>query len=205
MDINIDHIIDYKNVMLLKCDKRQIILSHTASSIEDFMIKIKNRYNGKYDKVPTYIISLGGVVYEMFKPQYYTKFMGDPSIDKHSISIMLENRGWLYYNENDGYYYDWKSHKFLEAGVVEKEWRGKKCWSPYSDIQYDKLTNLIEELCSTFNIEKAFVGDNTLIEKPKKFRGIISRCNYIKSYYDLSPAFDFTKLNESINRLNIKN
>ena len=199
MEINRDYAVDVKNVMLVKHKKKQIILAHTSSTLEEFFNKLKTRCNGKYDKIPTYVISLEGVVYELFDPNFNVNFMEDESIDKISISIVLENQGWLTKDPFEPNYYDWKSNAYNE-GVIEKSWRNKKYWASYGDEQMINLVELIGVLGSEFNISKDFVGDNTSIHKPKTFKGIINRSNYTKNYYDLSPAFDFNKFNELIQK-----
>ena len=51
-----------------------------------------------------------------------------------------------------------------------------------------------------YNIIKDFIGNNIVINKPNTYRGVLNRSNYSKNYYDLSPAMDFKKLNELINK-----
>lgn len=200
MEINEEHIIDHKNVGLIKHKKKQIILGHTASTLEEFFTKIKTRSNGKYDKIPSYVIGLDGTIYQLFNPQYTSNFMEDETIDRISISVVLENQGWLTKDPFEPNYFDWKSHPYHEY-VIDKQWRNKKYWAAYGGEQMVSLVDLIKYLSEKFNISKDFVGDNTSIHKPKTFKGIINRSNYTKNYYDLSPAFDFEKFNELISKI----
>ena len=49
-----------------------------------------------------------------------------------------------------------------------------------------------------FKIEKKFVGQNVRVPGVEKFEGIVSRSNYSEYFTDLSPAFNFKKLEELI-------
>ena len=54
----IDEIIKYGNFKSDKKNKNktQIILTNTSRNINDFLQSLKYRYNGKYDKIPNYIV-----------------------------------------------------------------------------------------------------------------------------------------------------
>lgn len=195
---------DPKRIVPTKTKKRQIILGHTGSSLDDFIAKITNRFNGKYDRLPAYLIALDGTVYELYDPNFYSHFMEDETVDKWAIPVVLENVGWVTQDPRDNIHYDWKGHEYVEAPVHYKEWRGKKFWAAYTNPQSDRLIELIDHLCDEHKIPKAFVGDNVTMHKPKTFRGVITRSSYDKKHYDLSPAMDFEELNERINELNTK-
>lgn len=195
MIFNTDHTIDYNNIILSKHKKKQIILAHTSSTIDDYLVKVKTRFNGKYNKIPAYVIGLDGVIYELFSPQYQSTFMEDESVDKMSISVVLENVGWLIKGEGS-LLYDWKGQIYT-GNYCNVDWRQKKIWALYGDEQMVSLIQLISNLSEKFNISKDFVGDNTIISKPKTFKGVLNRSNYSKIHYDLSPAFDFNQLNNN--------
>ena len=38
--------------------KKQIILSHTSRDVKNYLMSLKYRYNGKYDKIPNYVTLL---------------------------------------------------------------------------------------------------------------------------------------------------
>lgn len=198
MEINKSVQVDEQVVDKTVSKKKQIILAHTGCNLEDYLVKITTRYNKKYDRVPAYVIAQDGTVYEFFNPKYSTKFMEEDSVDKMSIIIVLENVGWLAKDPKENTYCDWKGHEYL-GDVAHKDWRNKKHWATYSDEQMVALLEVIPELCQRFKITKAFVGDNIPIHKPKTFKGVITRSNYDKKFYDLSPAFNFDLLNENLN------
>ena len=45
--------------------KKQIILTHTSRNVSDYILSLKNRYNGKYDKIPHFLIKKDGRVLQM--------------------------------------------------------------------------------------------------------------------------------------------
>jgi hypothetical protein len=62
------------------------------------------------------------------------------------------------------------------------------------------LTELIDYLCLEYSINKNFIGDNVTTHKPINYKGILNRSNFSKNHYDLTPAFNFEKLTEIINK-----
>jgi hypothetical protein len=192
MEINKEYYTEDRNkVVLTKTKKKQIILGHTSSNLSEYVTKIKTRYNGKYNRLPAFIIGVDGVIYQMYDPQYYSRFMQDEAVDKIAIPVMLENVGWVIQDGRDNLWYDWKGHVYEDGMVVQKEWRNKKFWAGYSTAQMDSLVWLINDLCTTQKVPKSFVGDNRAVHKPQTFKGVINKSNYCKDAFDLSPAMDF--------------
>ncbi len=76
-------------------NKKQIILSNTSRNIKDYLQSLKYRYNGKYDKIPNYIVTREGRILQLLDNDDYTKFNRDKKVDENSIIISLENLGWL--------------------------------------------------------------------------------------------------------------
>jgi len=188
----------YKNIKPIESLKSQIILLNTSVPINDYFTGLKLRYNGKYNRIPTYTISLSGEIFNHFNPKYSSNIFNDTIIDRQAITIALENVGWLTHNESENIYYDWKLSQY-NGDIVEKQWRGKKYWATYSDNQFLGLIELLDYLCIEYSINKSFSGNNVMIHKPKIFNGILTRSNFSKDYYDLTPAMDFDKLNNLIN------
>ena len=48
--------------------KKQIVLLHTSRKIIDYLNSIKNRHNGKYDKIPNFVIDKEGKILELLNP-----------------------------------------------------------------------------------------------------------------------------------------
>ena len=62
----------------------------------------------------------------------------------------------------------------------------------------ESLSELIKTTCEEFKIVKEFVGHNVRVSGVEKFKGIVCRSNYSEYFTDLSPAFNFKKLQETI-------
>ena len=75
--------------------KKQIVLTHTSRNVSDYISSLKNRYNGKYDKTPHFIIQKDGRVFQMIDPSFYSNILDSEQQNKTSIVICLENLGWL--------------------------------------------------------------------------------------------------------------
>lgn len=199
MEINKEYYFDTKeHIKKTKSNKKQIILTNTSCTFDEYITKIKTRYNGKYTNIPCFFISNDGVIYQHYRVGAYSDLMSDYGVEKNSIIISLENVGWLHKDTLTGNVVDWKGSTY-SGGFIEKSWRGKKLWSNYKDIQYTKLVELTDYLCLTHGVNREFIGTNIEIENPKKYKGILTRSNYSKNYYDLSPSFDFKKVSELIN------
>lgn len=177
--------------------KKQIVLLNTGCPIDDHLVKIGNRYNKKYTKIPTFTIDKSGLIYQHYDAINYTNIIDNQDFNKQSITVAIENVGWLDYSKITNTFYDWRGIEYA-SNVIEIPWRLKKYWADYSNQQYLALIELINYLCIEYTIDKNFVGNNVIIDKPNKFNGILTRSNFSKNHYDLTPAFDFGKLNELI-------
>jgi len=173
--------------------KKQIVLLNTNCPVDDFLIRISLRYNRKYTKIPTFTIDLTGEIYQHMSPQDSSQIFEQPTQNKVAISIALENIGWLDFHEKTNTYTDWRGNPYY-GDIIQKNWRGKKYWTPYSDDQIAALLDLLDYLCVEYSIDPMFIGHNVLVDDSIKFNGIINRSNFSKNHYDLTPAFDFEKL-----------
>lgn len=173
--------------------KKQIVLLNTNYPVDDFLTKISLRYNKKYTKIPAYTIDLEGNIFQHMNPEDSSQIFENSEQNKASIPIALENIGWLDFHEKTNTYTDWRGQPYF-GDVIQKNWRGKKYWTPYSDTQIGALLDLLDYLCVEYSIEPMFIGHNVLIDNAKNFNGILNRSNFSKNHYDLTPAFDFNKL-----------
>lgn len=190
---------DTEHIQKNRTKKKQIILLNTSCTKDEYFTKIKTRFNGKYNRLPCFFISQDGETHQHFNPVYYSKLMEPQQIEKHSITIAVENVGWLFKDSLNGKMITWSGNEYT-GDFIEVHWRNKKYWATYTDEQYAKLAELVDYLCIEYNIIKDFIGNNIVINKPNSYRGVLNRSNYSKNYYDLSPAMDFKKLNELINK-----
>jgi hypothetical protein len=184
--------------------KKRVIIGNTFSTNMRHCIGWNKRWNGKYTRTAMFTIDINGKVYQHFSPNYYSNFIDNSDINETSISIVLENEGWLMKdlaNENRyinyiGYIYNRKD------SVIEKRWRNQNYWAPYSQEQKESAYKLIKELCKEFEIPLKAIGHNTNFDTVEEYEGILYKSNFEKYYTDVSPAWDCeemkTKIEEQI-------
>ena len=180
---------NFKTEKKLK-EKGQIILCHTSREIGEYLISLKFRNSGKYDKLPHYVITRDGKLLEVLSPNYSSNYLVDKGIKKQHIIVCLENLGWMNKKPLSDTFLNWIGNIYKDK-VYEKKWRDYFLWQPYTDIQVDKTVELCKELCEKFSIPNKFVGHNTKIDGIENFKGIVSRSNFNSRFTDLSPAFPF--------------
>jgi N-acetyl-anhydromuramyl-L-alanine amidase AmpD len=180
---------NFKTEKKLK-EKRQIILSHTSREIGEYLISLKFRNSGKYDKLPHYVMARDGRLLEILSPNYTSNYLIDKDIKKQHIIVCLEKFGWMNKKPLSDTFLNWIGNIYKDK-VYEKKWRDYFLWQPYTDLQVDKTVELCKELCEKFSIPNKFVGHNTKIEGIENFKGIVSRSNFNSRFTDLSPAFPF--------------
>jgi len=184
----IDKKIKLKN--LNKSDKNQIILVHTSRNVGEYLVSLKHRHNGDYNKIPHYVISRKGEIIQLLDNDQNTNFFNDPVYDKKSIVISLENLGWIEKEPLKNHYINWIGNIYKEK-IVDKKWRDYFFWQPYTDIQLDNLAELSKDLSEKMSINLTCIGHNTKTNRMETFNGIFTRSNFDENYTDVSPAFDF--------------
>jgi N-acetyl-anhydromuramyl-L-alanine amidase AmpD len=170
--------------------KKQIILCHTAREVQEYLTSLKCRYNGRYDKIPNYIITRKGEILQLLPDNTYSNYTNNEQVNKNSIIICLENLGWLEKKPLTNYYINWKGSIYNEK-AFEKKWRDFFFWQPYTPIQIEMCAELCKNLTESLNIKKRCVGHNTRFEGVSNYEGIVSKSNYDSSYTDLNPSFNF--------------
>ena len=145
--VNIENYGDFKSVGKNK-KKRQIILTHTSREVEEYLTSLKFRYNGKYDKIPNFLITKDGKVLQLLSEIEYSNYFTNKSINKNSIIISLENLGWLEKKSLTNYYINWKGSIYNEQGY-EKKWRDFYFWQLYTPHQIKMTGELCKHLTET--------------------------------------------------------
>lgn len=182
-------------------EKSKIIIGNTNNVGMNHVYGWKHRLMGDYKKTSTFTINRKGNIYQHFNPLYYSDFLGDKSIDKKSITISLENQGWLIKDILRDKYYDWVGNPYKRrVKVFEKRWRGQSYWDPYTPKQYNATLELIEYLCKEYDIPKKIIGHNTQLDNIQSFDGVTYRSNYYKERIDLTPAWDCKKMKDKIEK-----
>lgn len=187
-------IIKYGNFKPLGKQKKksQIILTHTGRGIENYLASLSFRYNGKFNRIPNYVIGKNGQILQLLNNIEHTNYFKEPNTNRNGIIICLENLGWLEKQPLKNYYVNWIGD--IYKGIpFERKWRDYFFWDKYTNSQYDSLVFLVKTLISDLKIQKEVSGHNTKINGVEMFKGIISRSNLDSNYTDVNPSFDFDK------------
>ena len=173
-------------------NKTQIILTHTSRDVEEYLTSLKYRMNGKFPRIPHYVVAKDGSVIQTLSEEQYSDFFYYSQINEQSIIVSLENLGCLEKVPLKDQYTNWIGN--IYKGVpYEKKWRDYFLWEPYTEAQMLSTAELCIKIVNKHNIEKKSVGHNTLINGIENHGGIVSRSNYNNDFTDVSPAFNFDR------------
>lgn len=171
-------------------DKTQIILTNTCRNVKDFLQSLKYRFNGKYDRIPNYIVTREGHILQLLENDEYSNYNRIPSVDKNSIIVCMENLGWLEKEPLKNSHINWIGDIYNQK-VFNRKWRDYFFWQPYSEEQIILTAKLCVELTKETSIPLKSVEHNTKINGIEKFEGIVTRSNFDSDFTDVSPAFNF--------------
>ena len=175
--------------------KKQIILTHTTRDIEEYLMSLKYRMNGKFQKIPNYIITKSGKIIQTLSDAQYSNYFSQIDYNRNSIIVSFENLGWLERVQLKDYHINWIGN--IYSGVpYERKWRDYFLWDPYTDIQLKTAAELCINLVNKHKIELKCIGHNTKVSGPNKYGGIITRANFDSKYTDVSPSFNFETFNK---------
>jgi N-acetyl-anhydromuramyl-L-alanine amidase AmpD len=175
--------------------KSQIILTHTSRNVENYLASLRYRYNGKFNRIPNYVITNKGKVLQLLENIEHTNYFPEPNVNRNSIIICLENLGWLEKQPLENNYVNWIGDIY-KGKTFDRKWRDYFFWEPYSEIQVSSLVYLCKNLIKEMKLSGSVIEHNTKINGIQKYQGIVTRSNFDTIYTDLSPAFnfeDFTK------------
>jgi len=178
--------------------KTQIILTHTSRNANEYLVGLRYRHYKKYNKLPHYIVTRDGKVLQVMEDEKYSKYFNNPTFDKQSIIICLENLGWLEKQPLKNSHINWIGNIYNEK-VFDKKWRDYFFWHPYTKIQLNKTAELCREIAEKFGIELTCIGHNTKTNRLETFNGIITKSNIDLDSTDVSPAFDFEYFIKKLN------
>lgn len=178
--------------------KKQIVLTHTSRPLLDYVVSLKNRFNGNPIKLPHYLVGRDGKILQISEDLTNSNYTNNLIVNNKSLIICLENLGWLEKVSLKNYHSNWIGNIYKEK-VFDRKWRDYFFWQPYTDIQLEKTAELCKKLCEKHKIELRCIGHNTKVKGVESFLGIINRSNFDDFATDLSPAFDFEKFNKLLN------
>lgn len=177
--------------------KHQIILVNTSRGIYEYLQTLKYRYNGKFKRIPNYIITRSGDVLQLMDSLEYSEYFSNTSTDQNSIIISFENLGWIQREPLTDYYVNWIGDIY-KGEVYEKKWRDYYFWQPYTSKQVDSCAELCNILFKELSIKNNIIGHNTKINYNPKYEGVLTFSNIEKERTDVSPAFNFEELIKKI-------
>jgi len=175
-------------------NKKQIVLTHTSRNLFDYVVSLKNRFGGKPQRLPHYLVGQDGKVIQLLDDDVNGNYFNNITINYKSIVISLENLGWLEKVPLKKYHINWIGNIYKEK-VVDRKWRDYFFWHPYTDIQLEKTAELCNELSKKHKIKLNCIGHNTKVKGSETYLGIITRSNFDENATDISPAFDFERFN----------
>lgn len=183
----------YKNQTV----KTQIVLATSLRKDSYHITRLLHKEFGKTKRWNTYTISRDGTVYQHYPNKYHSDFLGIKEGDKQSISIVIENMGYLFQTQH-GKYINWLNEECPEERVVIKDWLGYNYWEKFNDEQLNSLVLLCKELCEEHGIPKLCIDFHQYHKDITRYRGILFRSNYIEDCSDVHPLFDIAKFNEML-------
>jgi len=187
---NVENLNNVKlNINKRKTKKTQIFLYDTQRRVDDFIMKLKYRNNGKYEDIPHYIITKQGKILKIFDGNYSSKTFG-VKWDNKQIKIALENLGWLNKNTITGILYNWIGDPYRSEPFTKK-WRNHYFWDPYTKEQLNSLVELCKDICVEYSIPYQTVPSQGYLSNVIKFTGIVCKSNFLNIYTDINPSFDF--------------
>lgn len=191
--------------------KRNIVLHHTVSSTAKSAL---TWWGNTEERVATaFLIDKDGTVINTFDPMFWAWHLGlrhqrNGELNRRSIGIEIVNEGPLWKHKDgslrwlqpNGPKYIHPISGPLAPVPNEGQWRMNcQFWAAYTPQQYDALNDLIPTLLTRFNlpgtINKNLDYDKTLAVADNFT--IFTHANVRADKSDLSPAFDFGKLNTS--------
>ena len=217
----ISNIIDYRkkwDYLSYKSEskKKIIFLHHTAGydvfSAEDWLYKLSlKNYREKNSLVGVnyYIGKDGTIIYAIDNEKWaWHSATANVDFESKTISIELDNLGFMRYDDSKKYLIDLYNNKWLikdkhknliyasfrtynfEFIELEKSWRGFNIYHKYSESQINSLILLVDNLIRGFNIERK-ISKNFLPEQAtlnsyvlKDFSGIVNHSQFmgVKTY-----------------------
>lgn len=177
--------------------KTQIVIASSLRIKNYHINRLLHKDYGASKKWNTFSISRDGKVYQHYSDNFHSDFLGIKDVDKRSISIVLENMGFLFKTQDDKYI-NWLNEYCDDEFVVEKKWLGYDYWEKFYDEQIESVALLCKFLCEKHNIPKTCIDFNFYHKEISKFRGIVFRSNYFEDSSDINPLFDIEKFNEML-------
>lgn len=182
------HKIKTSNYHRKKYDKKQIIIDLSLRKNDYHINRFKCKEYGNFTGWSTYTISRNGDIFEHYNPEYYSDFISKKKVDKHAISIIIENMGMLEFNDNK--FVNHLNEKCEDDLIYVKKFMSHKYWEMINDEQLLNLQLLIDYLCKTFNIPNDVIKFQHYNQNSEKFSGVLFRVNYNDEHNGYHPQLE---------------
>lgn len=177
--------------------KEQIVIGTSLRKDSNHIVRLLHKDFGKTKRWNTFTINRDGIIYQHYDPKNYSDFLNIKPVDKQSISIVLENMGYLK-KDKDGNFVNWLNEDCDENLVVEHKWVDLNYWEMFTEKQMKSCVELCNYLCDEFDIKRKVMSINTYHKDTINFKGIVFRSNYIENIADINPTFNKEMLIENI-------
>lgn len=191
------HKIAATNHYKTKTPKTQIVLATSMRKADHHITRLQHKEYGKTKKWNSYTVSRDGMVYRHYDDSYYTDFLDIKVGDKQSVSIVLENMGYLF-RTSDNIYINWLNEVCEKENAVEMKFDGYPYWERITDEQMESVVELCKSICEKHKIPKICVEFNHYHKDISKFRGIVFRANYQEESTDKNPLFNIPNFNQML-------
>ncbi len=180
--------------------KKNIVLHHTVSSTARSAL---TWWATDPRRVATaYVIDKDGTIYEAFPPEYWAHHLGlttsrNTELNRRSVGIEIANEGPLKQMANGTYRWNFGpglDGVLYKGAPVAKAYRGYSFWAPYTDAQYVAVNELLTMLLEKLDLKPTITAHLDFApDAPDKY-SIYTHCNVRRDKSDLSPAFDFSRI-----------
>ena len=179
-----------------KTPKTQIILATSLRKDNYHITRLQHKEYGNTKKWNTFSVTRTGKIYQHYDSDYYSDFIGIKYADKQSISIVIENMGYLFKTFDDNYI-NWLN-EICDKNKVKKKKYIYDYWEKFTVNQMKNVGILCNELCDKYNIPKKLINFPHYHKDISNFEGIVYRSNYDDDSNDYNPLFNKEIFNKNL-------
>ena len=177
--------------------KTQIVIGFSFRKDHNHILRMVNREYGNSKYWNHFTVARDGKIFQHFNPKKHCDFLGIKEADKKLVSIVLENMGFLDFE--NGSYYNWINENCDAENVGVKKYGLFNNWEKFPQEQIDALVELCTNLCTEFNIQNKCIDFDVYNKSIIKFKGICFRSNYFE-VGNVNPLFDLDEFKELLNK-----
>jgi N-acetyl-anhydromuramyl-L-alanine amidase AmpD len=182
-------------------EKKQIYLHHTAGNGNP--VAVSRWWNSNGDRIATaFVVGEKGSIVQCFSSRHWAYHLGIDSQDfsvhglkyqnLNKLSVGIEVCNWGPLKLKDGKYYNYVKGVVDPSMVttLDTPYKGNKYWYKYTDAQIESTRQLVEYLCDTYDIPKAYRSEIFAIDKEafKGTAGIYTHNSVRKDKADIYPC-----------------